>query len=60
LTLAKASRKPDTIVYVSCHAQTLIKDGMNLMELGYQLRHIEGVDQFPNTPHCEWVTLWTK
>ena len=59
-TLRSATRRPKHIVYVSCYGRTLFKDGVELQRLGYQLVHIEGVDQFPNTPHCEWVSLWKQ
>ncbi len=57
-TLEKVSSKPDIIVYVSCHGRTLCKDGQQLRTMGYTLKHLHGVDQFPNTPHCEWVSVW--
>lgn len=59
-TLQKAKNKPKFIIYVSCHGRTLASDGQKLSTMGYRLEFIEGVDQFPHTPHCEWVTLWKK
>ena len=59
-TLEKATRKPRYILYVSCHGRTLCQDGDKLQAMGYTLQHIEGVDQFPHTPHCEWISLWTR
>ena len=60
LTLEKCQNKPSVITYVSCHGRTLCKDGEKLRTMGYELAHLQGVDQFPNTPHCEWVSLWTQ
>ena len=60
LTIVKAKRKPRYILYVSCHGRTLSRDGERLQTMGYTLQHIEGVDQFPHTPHCEWIGLWTR
>ncbi len=57
-TLDKAPKRPKVIVYVSCHGRTLCKDGQQLRTMGYTLKHLQGVDQFPNTPHCEWVSVW--
>lgn len=57
-TIESSSSRPLHIVYVSCYGRTLFKDGEALRKLGYKLVHLEGVDQFPNTPHCEWVSLW--
>lgn len=59
-TLEKAATKPKYILYVSCHGRTLASDGQKLSTMGYQLEFIEGVDQFPHTPHCEWITLWKR
>ena len=59
LTLEKSPKKPSVILYISCHGRTLCKDGEKLRTMGYELTHLQGVDQFPNTPHCEWVSLWT-
>ena len=53
-------QRPQSILYVSCYARSLAKDGMLLKELGYTLKHIEGIDQFPNTPHCEWIALFQQ
>lgn len=48
---------PLFFVYVSCFAETLISDLKVLTELGYKPQRIIGVDQFPHSTHCEWVTL---
>lgn len=53
-TLSKRLR-PRHVVYVSCHPEALAKDSARLLELGYRLRSLRGVDQFPWTPHAEWV-----
>lgn len=55
--LAALSRRlrPRHIVYVSCHPEALARDVEGLAPLGYALRSLRGVDQFPWTPHCEWV-----
>ena len=55
-----ALQRPDSIIYVSCYARSLAKDAIFLKEMGYRLKHIEGVDQFPNTPHCEWIALFQQ
>lgn len=59
-TLEKAERKPQYILYVSCYGRTLCADGQSLNKLGYTLEHMEGIDQFPHTPHCEWISLWKR
>ena len=52
-----ASMQPDRIVYVSCDSATLARDVKVLGELGYEVKKIRGVDQFPMTCHVETVVL---
>ena len=53
--LAEQARMPEHIVYVSCAAESFVRDLDALIHLGYRLESLSGVDQFPDTPHCEWV-----
>lgn len=43
------------LIYVSCAADTLVADLVVLGAAGWQVSHVEGVDQFPQTPHGEWI-----
>jgi len=52
--------KPSRLVYVSCFTESLLKDGERLKALGYGLESLSLVDQFPHSPHVEWISLWTK
>jgi 23S rRNA (uracil1939-C5)-methyltransferase len=54
------SLRPTTIVYVSCHMPALAKDAARLAELGWSVRHVAGVDQFPWTPHAEWIARFER
>lgn len=45
------------IVYMSCNADTLIRDLEDICETGYQVRQIEAFDMFPQTGHFEWLTV---
>ncbi|MBK7843902.1 MAG: class I SAM-dependent RNA methyltransferase [Bdellovibrionales bacterium] len=47
--------RPRHLVYVSCHTPSLCSDLAILFDLGYQLVRATGIDQFPMTPHCEWI-----
>ena len=47
--------QPDRIVYVSCDSATLARDLKILQELGYEVKKVRGVDQFPMTCHVETV-----
>ncbi len=51
---------PHSIIYISCHSQSLTEDLLKLFSMGYQLKKIIGVDQFPHTQHCEWIVLLQK
>ena len=44
-------------MYVSCDSATLARDVKVLGELGYEVKKVRGVDQFPMTCHVETVCL---
>jgi 23S rRNA (uracil1939-C5)-methyltransferase len=46
---------PKRIVYVSCDVATLARDSRALVNAGYSLADISGLDLFPNTAHVETV-----
>lgn len=48
------------IIYISCGVKALAKDLTWLRELGYELKTVQPVDQFPHTIHVENVVLLTK
>ena len=50
----------EKIVYVSCNPETFAEDIVWLKDFGYELKHVQPVDQFPHTPHVELVTLLEK
>jgi tRNA/tmRNA/rRNA uracil-C5-methylase (TrmA/RlmC/RlmD family) len=52
--------KAPRVVYVSCDPPTLARDMRRFREVGYQLRHIEAFDLFPNTPHVETLAVLTR
>ena len=45
-----------TIVYISCKPTSLARDLETLIGCGYVPVKICGVDQFPQTNHCEVIT----
>jgi 23S rRNA (uracil1939-C5)-methyltransferase len=45
------------IVYVSCNATTLAPNARQIVDDGYRLVKVRGVDMFPHTPHLECVAL---
>jgi tRNA/tmRNA/rRNA uracil-C5-methylase (TrmA/RlmC/RlmD family) len=54
-----ARLKPPAIIYVSCNPQTLAENLVDLMAAGYDLKKLQAIDMFPQTPHCEVLTLLT-
>ncbi|GEO69886.1 23S rRNA (uracil(1939)-C(5))-methyltransferase RlmD [Levilactobacillus acidifarinae] len=56
-----AKMGPKKVVYVSCNPATLVRDVAHFQELGYAIDgDIQPVDQFPQTPHVESVTVLVK
>jgi 23S rRNA (uracil1939-C5)-methyltransferase len=51
---------PRRMVYVSCHPGTLARDLRHLCASGYQLRHVQPVDLFPQTAHIECAAFLTR
>jgi len=52
---------PKKIVYISCNPSTLVRDVQRFAEYGYEISApVQPVDQFPQTPHIEAVTVLTR
>ncbi|USS85599.1 23S rRNA (uracil(1939)-C(5))-methyltransferase RlmD [Fructilactobacillus myrtifloralis] len=53
--------QPERLVYVSCNPATLVRDAQLLLDGGYTIdQPVQPVDQFPQTPHVESVTVFTR
>ncbi len=49
-----------TIVYVSCNPTTLAPNARQIVDAGYELGPVTPVDMFPQTPHIECVTSFSR
>jgi 23S rRNA (uracil1939-C5)-methyltransferase len=52
---AIAAMQPRTLVYVSCHPDSLARDLASLVDQGFRVEEVQPVDMFPQTPHIENV-----
>jgi 23S rRNA (uracil1939-C5)-methyltransferase len=53
------ARRPPRLIYVSCDVATFARDARRLVESGYALESLVGLDLFPNTAHVESVAVFT-
>lgn len=52
--------KPAQILYVSCNAATFARDAKLLLQSGYRLEKLGGVDMFTHTSHLELMALFSR
>jgi 23S rRNA (uracil1939-C5)-methyltransferase len=50
----------DSVIYVSCYLESFASDASRLEHLGFDLQNAWGVDQFPQTTHCEYVARFSR
>jgi 23S rRNA (uracil1939-C5)-methyltransferase len=50
--------RPARLVYVSCDVATFARDTRTLLDSGYELEELTGIDLFPNTAHVETVAAF--
>jgi 23S rRNA (uracil1939-C5)-methyltransferase len=51
---------PGRLVYVSCDTATLARDARKLVDAGYAIDGLTGIDLFPNTAHVESVAVFVR
>ena len=49
--------KLEKMIYISCNVATLGRDLQYLIENGFELKKVQPVDQFPQTPHVETICV---
>lgn len=54
------NHRPRHLLYISCFAASLIEDSARLIAMGYQLENAHGIDQFPQSPHNEWILSFSQ
>ncbi len=52
--------RPPRLVYVSCDVATLARDTRTLLDAGYELQDLTGIDLFPNTAHVESIAAFVR
>jgi 23S rRNA (uracil1939-C5)-methyltransferase len=52
--------RSERIIYVSCDIATLARDTRTLVDAGYSLAGLTGMDLFPNTAHVETVAAFSR
>ena len=52
--------QPARIIYVSCDIATLARDTRGLLDAGYELGGLTGIDLFPNTAHVETIATFSR
>lgn len=53
-------KKIHTMIYISCDLYTFNRDAKKALSLGYHLKLLQPVDQFPQTPHVELLSVFKK
>lgn len=48
------------IFYISCDVATLVRDALALKKWGFDLRQVQPVDMFPQTPHVETLVYFSR
>ena len=55
--LLKSPQPPENVLYVSCFAESFSRDVKKFCESGYAVDRLQVIDQFPQTPHFEILSL---
>jgi 23S rRNA (uracil1939-C5)-methyltransferase len=58
--IREVSMKPQNIIYVSCYPESFAKDVNELLSVGYEIKNLKILDQFPQTQHFKVICLLVK
>lgn len=58
--LFKGMHKLNTLIYISCDVDTFVRDVKDFTEHGWHLTELQALDQFPQTPHVEILSVLTR
>jgi 23S rRNA (uracil1939-C5)-methyltransferase len=58
--VAKALPKLSSVIYISCDPATFARDAQGLLAQGFALRTVQGIDLFPQTPHVELLSVFSR
>jgi 23S rRNA (uracil1939-C5)-methyltransferase len=50
----------EEVIYMSCHLESFNLDSEILKTKGFSLDEAHLINQFPYTPHSEWLTFWRR
>lgn len=59
-TLLGLPQLPQAGIYMSCFLESFLKDALELSRIGYRLKKLAIVDQFPFTHHFEILSSWRR
>jgi 23S rRNA (uracil1939-C5)-methyltransferase len=58
--LHQMPRNIKNLVYMSCFLESFLKDAEVLKAQGFEMKEAHLIDQFPQTSHTEWMSLWQR
>lgn len=59
-TICVRLRKLEAIYYISCNLATFCRDAKLLIDCGFNLKEVQAIDLFPQTPHVEVLSVFKK
>lgn len=54
-----AGIRPKKLIYISCNPSTCLRDTEELIQRGFTLTALQGIDMFPHSLHCEMIAIFS-